>query len=72
MEDFTVTYADEKNNPIPYTIHAQEIETFPHYLAEHIKKHLSMKIYNDKYSGIRTRESIMPEILKEIEVHNDD
>lgn len=68
LEDFTCTFADDNNHPIPYTLHAQEIEEFPGYIADHIKKMLSMKIYNEKYSGIKTREAVMPDILKEIEV----
>lgn len=47
-EDFTVTYRDDNNTPIPYTIHAGEIETFPKYLADHIEKHLAQKLVFDR------------------------
>lgn len=68
FEDFTVQRADDDNVVHSYTLHSQEIETFPAYIANHIKRKLAEKIYVDKYPQ-RTKESIMPEILAEIEVH---
>jgi hypothetical protein len=50
-EDFTTTFADENNNPVEYTLHAGEIETFPKYLADHIAKKLAKKIVNGR--GVR-------------------
>ncbi|MBU6501174.1 MAG: hypothetical protein KGJ89_05405 [Patescibacteria group bacterium] len=60
--------ADDNNIPHLYTLHAEEIETFPAYIARHIKKKLAEKIYLDRYGGKITKESIMPAILQEIEV----
>jgi hypothetical protein len=36
VDDFTVKW-----HGTDYTIHAQEIESFPYYLAQHIRKHLA-------------------------------
>lgn len=68
LEDFIVTMADENNLPHIYTLHAQEIDTFPTYIANFIEKKLAEKIYVDRYGGRVTKESVMPDIIKEIEV----
>lgn len=67
LYDFTVQIADDANNPREYVIPAQEIEIFPAYIAEHIKKKLAEKIYLERTEGKVTKESIMPSILEEIE-----
>lgn len=66
-EDFTVQMADEENNPHQYTIHAGEVETFPAYIANHIRKHLASKIYLDRYGARVTQDFVMPDILKELD-----
>lgn len=60
--------ADEKNIQHIYILHAQEIEKFPTYIANHILKILAEKIYMERTGGKVTKESVMPDIIKEIEV----
>lgn len=67
LEDFTTQIADDDNNPIMYTLHAQENESFPTYIANRILKRLAEKVYLERTKGKITKESIMPDILKEIE-----
>ncbi len=47
-EDFTTTFANEENVPIPYTAPSQEISTFPTYIANHIAKHLCHKLIMER------------------------
>lgn len=66
-EDFTTTYANEDNEPIPYTCPAQEISTFPAYIANKIKKNLAQVIVFKR--GVKTNyEDDYNEVLKEISV----
>lgn len=44
-EDFTVNFAGDENIPVPYTIHALEVDTYPTVIANHITKHLAEHIY---------------------------
>lgn len=68
FEDFVVQMADEENNPHIYILHAQEVETFPAYIANHIEKKLAQKIYIERTGGRITKDSIMPSIIDEIEI----
>lgn len=68
LEDFKVQMADDENKLHFYTLHSQEIETFPAYIANHIEKQLAEKIYLERTGGRQTKESIMPDIIEEIEV----
>lgn len=63
-EDFTTLW-DGK----PYTIKSREIDTFPKWLADHIKKGLAEKYVqvNTDYPKI-THEDAIAEALAEIEV----
>ncbi len=52
IDDFTTTYANEDNIPIPYTCPSLKISQFPTYIANHIAKQLAQKIVFER--GIKT------------------
>lgn len=61
-EDFTVTW-DSK----PYTLHSEELEKFPMYLANHIAKHLAHKLVMER--GVKTNyDDDIVRMREEIEV----
>ncbi len=65
--DFTTTFANEENVPIAYTMPAQEISTFPTYIANHLSKHLAHHIVMKR--GIKSNyDQDIKDVLKEIEV----
>lgn len=65
-EDFSCTYATDDGPPITYTLHAQDIEKFPTYLANHIAKHLAQHIVGVR--GVKTNyDDDFKAALKEIE-----
>ena len=67
--DFECTYRrDSDNKPMPYKMRAREITYFSPRLAEHMKKHLSDAILNER--GIEFNAELDREnIYKEIEVN---
>ena len=65
-ENFTVQYTDEHTGTQNYTIHAGEIEEFPHNVANHIVKHLAQHLVLSR--GVRTTyDAEYAEAVKEIE-----
>lgn len=61
-EDFVVVFQTK-----PYTLHAQEIEEFDYYVAEHIKKHLANYLMG-KSQTRNPNEHDWNKIYKKIEV----
>lgn len=53
--DFTVNY-----HSLPQTIHAQEIEEFPHDIAQHIAKHLATHLLNIR--GVRRGSNVQADL----------
>ena len=66
FEDFSVNYATDEGPSITYTIHAQDIQAFPTYLANHITKHLAHHIVTTR--GVKTNyDDDLKEAIREIE-----
>jgi hypothetical protein len=60
-EDFIITWDGE-----PHTLHSEELEPFPTYLADHIAKHLAHKLVMER--GVKTNyDDDIKLMLKEIE-----
>lgn len=68
-EDFIQQMADDDNVPHQYTARAQEITTFPKYIADHVARHLAQHLvlkrqietnYEDEF------QKMMKEIVVEI------
>lgn len=51
-EDFDVFFAHDNEAPTKYTIHSQEAQTYPKYLADHIAKHLTHAVVMKR--GVKT------------------
>lgn len=62
VDDFTVKYEGE-----PYTIHALDIQEYPHHIAQHIKKHLADHLLWKRGIKVNPQDDLT-EIYKEIEV----
>ena len=50
-----------------YTVRAREIEEFPYYIANHLKKHLAFHVLV-KRGQVKQRDHYLPKIEEEIEV----
>ena len=61
-EDFTVNYEQK-----PYTINALEMQEFPYFIAQHIKKHLADKLLHKRGTKINPQDDL-ENIKREIEV----
>lgn len=73
LKDFTVTYdINEDKNPVSYTIHAQEAESFPEPVAAHIKEQLSKELcFQRGWNGSNfedTKRAIEKEIEFKVEI----
>lgn len=53
-DDFVISYRDEANEPVKYTIPPQKISTYPTYLADYFIKHIVDAIINERELGFLT------------------
>lgn len=71
-EDFTKTYdINGDGKPVPFTIHAGEIERFPRIIAEHLKKHLAKHLTFKRGWAKSNYEDKLGEMTTLIEVKDD-
>lgn len=61
--DFTVEMFDEQNNAVSYTIPAQQLATYPKYIADFIIRHLTEAVMVDRDAPETSREKILDEII---------
>lgn len=71
LSDFSVTHLDDQNEPHVYTLPAQEISTYPAYLANFIQKHLATEILNVRGIDGGNVDATLKLINEEIEVKDE-
>lgn len=65
-EDFSVDYDVPGKGRTTFTIHAREAESFPTYIANHVKKHLANRVLHTR--GVRFNvDADLQEIGREID-----